>query len=236
MRILAGFIVGVLIIGTGSCSKEQVVKVYSFTYSFRDSLSGWEGGFADHPADTATYNLHASLDTLPYNINTDSTKKAIRLSGTNRSDDLFMFIKRKLTGLRKNTTYQVLLNVKLASNAPTNATGSGGAPGESVYVKVGASTTEPQSLLVDGFYAMNIDKGYQSEGGENMQVVGHVGVNDKTTSYAIITRFNSTTNPVIATTNEAGELWIIIGTDSGYEGTTTLYYTQVDVVLNQEGD
>lgn len=223
----------VLMIAVGSCSKEQVVKVYSFTYSFRDSLSGWEGGFADHPADTATYNLHADLDILPYNINTDSTKKSIRLSGTNRSDDLFMFIKRKLTGLRKNTTYQVLLNVKLASNAPTNATGAGGAPGESVYVKVGASTIEPQSLLVDGFYAMNIDKGYQSEGGENMKVVGHVGVNDKTTSYTIISRFNTTSNPVIATTNEAGELWLIIGTDSGYEGTTTLYYTQVDVVLNQ---
>ena len=236
MRILAILFVIVLMIGVGSCSKEQIVKVYSFTYSFRDSLSGWEGGFADHPADTATYHLHASLDTLPYNINADSTKKAIRLSGTNRSDDLFMFIKRKLTGLRKNTTYQVLLNVKLASNAPTNATGAGGAPGESVYVKVGASTIEPQSLLVDGFYAMNIDKGYQSEGGENMKVVGHVGVNDKTTSYTIISRFNTTSNPVIATTNEAGELWLIIGTDSGYEGTTTLYYTQVDVVLNQEGD
>lgn len=233
MRILAGSLVVILIVAASSCSKDQVTKLYSFTYSFRDSLSGWEGDFADYPEDSATYHLQAGLETLPYNINTDSTKKAIRLSGNNHSDDLFMFIKRKISGLRKNTTYQVLFNVKLASNAPTGTLGAGGAPGESVYVKVGASTIEPEKQLVDGFYTMNIDKGNQSTAGENMVVIGNIGVASTTVNYAIITRFNSSANAVYATTNDVGELWLIIGTDSGYEGITTLYYTQVDVYLNQ---
>ncbi|HMV07890.1 MAG TPA: hypothetical protein PK325_03555 [Cyclobacteriaceae bacterium] len=233
MRVLAGCLVLILIVAVNSCSKDQDTRLYSFTYSFRDSLSGWEADFADYPEDSATYHLQAGLETLPYNINTDSTKNAIRLSGNNHSDDLFMFIKRKLSGLRKNTTYQVLFNVKLASNAPTGTLGAGGAPGESVYVKVGASTIEPEKQLVDGFYVMNIDKGDQSTAGENMVVVGNIGVASTTVNYAIITRFNSSANAVYATTNDAGELWLIIGTDSGYEGITTLYYTQVDVYLNQ---
>lgn len=232
MRLLAGFLVVFVLMISASCSKEQDTKVYTFTFSFRDSLSGWEGDFADYPEDSSTYHLKASHDTLPFNINADSTRKAIRLSGINRSDDLFMFIKRKISGLRKNTPYEVLMNVKLASNVPTNAAGAGGAPGESVYVKVGASTVEPVRELVSGYYQMNIDKGNQSEGGENMVVVGHVGVADKTTNYTIISRFNNSTNPVYATSNELGELWLIVGTDSGYEGLTKLYYTQVDVYLN----
>jgi hypothetical protein len=232
MRVLAGFFVVFLIVASASCSKDQVTRLYSFTYSFRDSTSGWVGDFADYPEDSSTYHLKASHDTLPFNINADSTRKAIRLSGINRSDDLFMFIKRKISGLRKNTEYQILFSVKVASNAPTDAAGIGGAPGESVYLKVGASVVEPQRQLVDGFYLMNIDKGNQSEGGENMIVVGHIGVAASTVKYTVITRFNTTANGVYATSDDAGELWLIVGTDSGYEGTTTLYYTQVDVFLN----
>lgn len=233
MRALGSLIIVLLTVALISCSKDQEVKVYTFAYSFRDSLSGWETGFADYPEDTSEYHLQAGLDILAYSVNADSTRKAIRLSGINRSDDLFMFIKRKITGLRKNKTYEILLNVKLASNAPTGAVGAGGAPGESVYMKVGASTVEPVSELVQGYYTLNIDKGNQSASGENMVVVGHIGVASTTTKYTLINRYNTRTNAVVATANDAGELWVLVGTDSGYEGTTTLYYTQVDVSLNE---
>jgi hypothetical protein len=35
----------------------------------------------------------------------------------------------------------------------------------------------------------------------------------------------------VATTDESGTLWFIVGTDSGFEGMTTLYYDTVTVVL-----
>lgn len=232
MRLLKGSVVILLFVVAVSCSKDQEIRLYSFSFLFKDSLSGWEGGFADYPEDSTGYHLNAGLDTLPYEINTDSTKKGIRISGINQSDDLFMFIKRKIPGLQKNATYEVLFNIRLASNAPTGAAGVGGAPGESVYLKVGASSIEPESQLTDGFNIMNIDKGNQSGGGENMIVVGHIGVAATTTKYAVITRFNSSGSGVRATANDAGELWVIVGTDSGFEGETTLYYTQVDVFLN----
>ena len=232
MRVLKGLWVILFLGVVFSCLPEQEVRLYSVSYIFKDSASGWEGGFADYPVDTTGYHLKAGLDTLPYNLNADSTKKAILLSGINGSDDLFMFMKRKVSGLR-NTTYELLLNVRFASNAPTGAVGAGGAPGESVYVKVGGSTIEPQAEIVDGYYRLNIDKGNQSAGGENMIVIGHVGVASTTTKYTLVVRNNNTSNGLYVTTNSDGELWLIVGTDSGFEGKTALYYTQVDVLFNQ---
>lgn len=232
MRVLKGLLVLLFAAAMVSCLPEQEVKIYYISYFFKDSLSGWEGDFADYPEDSTGYHLKVGLDTLPINLNADSTKKAFRISGINNNDDLFMFIKRKVSGLRKNATYEVLFNVRLASNAKTGVI-EGEAPGESVYVKVGASTIEPQKELVEDSYQLNIDKGNQSEGGENMVVVGHVGVATTTVNYTIIIRNNSSSNAIYATTNDAGELWLIVGTDSGYEGQTTLYYTQIDILFNQ---
>src|SRR5688572_12972569 len=117
----------------GACSlPEQEIRVFSVSYIFNNSEEGWVGDFADYPeGDSIAYELLVKRDTIPG----DSTKKGLLISGKNESDDLFMFIKRKITGLRPNTTYALLFNVKVSSNAPTGAVGIGGAPGESVFVK-----------------------------------------------------------------------------------------------------
>lgn len=238
MRVFKGFLVALFALLVVSCLPEQEVRIYSASYFFTDSVSasvaGWTGDFADYPVDSTGYHLYVELDTLPFSINSDSTKKGLRISGVNGSDDLFMFIKKKVSGLRKNTTYEILFNVRFASNAPAGAVGIGGGPGESVYVKVGASTVEPEKKLVDDYYQLNIDKGNQAEGGENMIVIGHIAVAVTTPQkYALIVRNNNASNGVYATTDDRGELWLIVGTDSGFEGQTTLYYTQVDVLFNQ---
>lgn len=205
--------------------------MYTMQFPFAESDQGWTGGFADHPIDTTGYHLHFELDTLPYKVNPDSTKKGLLLSGINGSDDLFMFIKRKVSGLQRNTTYQLLFNVRLASKAPTGTTG--GAPGESVYVKVGGVTEEPTTQIVSGYYRLTIDKGNHAEGGLNMLPIGHIGVSTTTVDYALINRSNGRSNSVEVTTDSEGALWLIVGTDSGFEGKTTVYYTQVDVMFNE---
>lgn len=233
MRVLKFFAVVLFAVSMVSCLPDQEVKIYAGSFFFTDSLSGWEGDFADYPLDATGYDLEVGLDTLPYNLNADSTKKAIRISGNNLNSDLFMFIKRRVSGLRKNKTYEVLFNVRLASNAPTGEV-DGSAPGGSVYVKVGASTIEPiKELTEDNHYRLNIDKGNQAEGGEDMVVVGNIGVASTTTQYTLIVRNNNSSNAVYATADSEGALWLIVGTDSGFMGTTTLYYTQIDVLFNE---
>ena len=51
--------------------------------------------------------------------------------------------------------------------------------------------------------------------------------------YQLIKRTNSQT-PFSAKANDKGELWLIVGTDSGFEGLTTLYYTQIKASLTKQ--
>jgi len=217
-----------------SCNfPEQQISVFSITYDLSLLDTGWVGDFADYPeGDSIAYELMVKNDTVPTGTSVNSTKKALLISGNNHSDDLFMFIKKKVTGLRPNTTYEILFNVKVFSNAPTGEVGIGGAPGESVYLKAGATLIEPQKELQDGMYRMNIDTGIQAEEGADMINIGNVGVSSSTINFTLITRNNSSANGFILTTDADGELWLIIGTDSGFEGTTTLYYSQIDVLFN----
>ena len=199
---------------------------------FSAGLVGWTGDFADYPTgpnDSAFYELRFEYTNRPSNLG--PTQKAILLSGNNHSDDLFMFIKKKVAGLKPNTEYILVFEVEFASNAEKNAVGVGGAAGESVYVKVGASGIEPRKIMEEGFYRLNIDKGNQSNSGSDMITIGNIAVDSQV--YNLVTQSNSNQNfQFRATSNGSGELWLIVGTDSGFEGTTTLYYTKVNVVFS----
>lgn len=202
----------------------------TFLFDFERDAEGWEGGIADFPKDEDPGMLEFAFthEHLPAEI--DEEWKAMRISGRNLSDDLFMFMKKQLTGLKPNHSYQVTFEIELASQYPEASTGIGGSPGASVYLKAGGSPTEPIPVEEGGDIRMNIDKGNQSEGGTAMQVLGTIGIPGEEPRYQLITRDNLE-NPIEITTDSTGSLWLIIGTDSGFEGTTTLYYNSVEVVL-----
>ena len=227
-------IVFLIMVGMAGCDLEadQGINLYADVYDFNNGQQGWEADFTDYPAstqDSLTYELTFSYTNLPSNL---GSRKGIMMSGKNYSDDLFMFMKKKVAGLAPNTYYTIVFEVELASNAPTGAVGIGGAPGEGVYLKAGAVSIEPRKVIDGSSYTLNVDKGNQSESGSNLVVLGHIGVAPNTTEYTLITRSNeTTTTPFIARTNNLGELWIIVGTDSGFEGTTTVYYTKLGIVF-----
>jgi hypothetical protein len=84
-----------------------------------------------------------------------------------------------------------------------------------------------------GNHRLNVDKGEQASGGANAQVLGDItnGSTDCTTpSYRSITRDNRST-PFHITSDDQGQLWLLVGTDSGFEGITALYYDTIRVVL-----
>jgi hypothetical protein len=221
----------------GACELSQEIAVFSISYDFTESANGWTGDFADYPeGDSLNFELFYKHDTLPTNLNVEATKSALHLSGLNGSDDLFMFVKKQVTGLRPSTTYTILFNIRLASDAPTGAVGIGGAPGESVFLKAGATTNEPYKVLQEGNYIMNINKGNQAESGSDMIVLGNIAVAATTSQFTYITRNNTSSSAFYATTDSSGQLWLIVGTDSGFEGKTTIYYTQIDVLFNEVED
>jgi hypothetical protein len=175
------------------------------------------------------YQLQFSHSNLPLPLNT--TDGAIRQSGVNRSDDLFMFIKKKITGLTPNRIYTVDVKLDFATNVARNMIGVGGSPGEGVKIKAGAVPIEPINMLntTENWYRMNIDKGNQSIGGSDMKVIGDFGNGTDQNVYKI--KQLTTAIPLNVKANQQGEIWLVIGTDSGFEGITTIYYNSIQIVI-----
>jgi hypothetical protein len=225
LTVLAG------LFGCDLSSDTSGILVFSHSFDFGEAQDNWEADFTDFPAgiDSSSYELKFAYTDRPPNL---GNKKSMMLSGNNHSDDLFMFMKRKISDLSPNTDYTLVFEVELASNAPKGLAGIGGAPGESVFLKAGATSTEPKKVIVDNQYTLNVNKGNQSDPGEIAIVLGDIAVSYDTQDYALITRNNTEKSPFIVRSNSKGEIWLIVGTDSGFEGTTTVYYTRVNVVFS----
>lgn len=231
-RFVGVFLLAILVCGCSIDDDSPQMSVHTASFDFNQSYEGWEADFADLPSgmdDSSFYELKFAYTALPANL---GNRKALMLSGNNHSDDLFMFLKTKITGLIPNTSYNIFFEVELASNAPENSVGAGGSPGKSVYLKAGASAIEPKKTVESDHYVLNIDKGNQSTSGANAIVIGDIAIPSSSTEYTLISRNNASDPYFIGKTNGAGELWIIIGTDSGFEGTTTVYYTKVNIVFS----
>src|ERR1700733_9078006 len=205
-------------------------------FSFSTDYDHWEGDFTDYPVDgESVYELGWGWENLPASIICENgmvLEKGLFLSGNNHSDDLFMFARRKIEGLKPQTWYAVNVSILIESNVAENVIGIGGSPGESVYFKVGASTEEPQKVLINGFYHLTIDKGNQSQGGQNAAVVGNLAnaaVDPGDPKY--LPKALCTENALLVETNQQGEIWIFLGTDSGFEGTTKFYIAQITLQI-----
>jgi hypothetical protein len=207
------------------------------SFRFDKDKAGWDGGFVDLPVDydKSAYELEFSYKDIPM---TNKTDKGLFLRGQNRSDDLFMFITKKLneeTGLKPNASYKAELSFDLATNVASGMMGIGGSPGTGVIVKAGIVNTEPKILEGDHnsskFYLLNIDIGNQTEPGKDLTVLGNVEkVDSEDESY----QYKSFRHSFDITTNENGECFVVIGTDSGFEGLTQLYYTNIKLVFAEK--
>ena len=201
------------------------------TFDFEDDAEGWTVGFADLPVrfDRPTFDLDYGHRPLPDGL----SGSGIFVQGHNRSDDLFMFLKRQVGGLRPDTSYVVSVSIDLATNVAAGLIGIGGAPGESVFVKAGASTIEPTVEEGDNQHLrMNIDKGNQSRGGESMVVLGNVAHPEVRGSEYRIKTLDNSDAPLMVDTDSEGRVWLIVGTDSGFEGLTALYYSGINYTLD----
>jgi hypothetical protein len=213
------------------------------SFDFRNGGLGWQAGFSDYPPATdknGFYELMAEIRSLPPELGASGT--GFYIQGNNHSDDLFMFLKRRLDssdGIVSGQTYQVTFTLVFASSAPSGCAGVGGPPGEGVFLKAGASPAEPLALLgpissdprVSPNLRMNVDKSNQSQGGIAASVTGNIANGQPCDPgphpFVSIQRTHQHTSLVNASSK--GELWLLVGTDSGFEALTALYFQRIDV-------
>jgi hypothetical protein len=205
---------------------------------FTDGSEGWAADISDFTEATRPDDFVAETGVAPSGF--DPSSGYFHLAAGNRSDDLFMFLRRSLgveEGLVGSTPYRISFTVEFASDAPTGCAGIGGAPGEAVYLKVGASDTEPAPVGTDDGVRLSVDKGNQSGSGADVEVAGDIAnglpcdeaLDQDPVPYIDVTRQHDLGEPV--TTAPDGTLWLLVGTDSGFEGRTSLYYDRIVVTL-----
>ena len=193
----------------------------TITANFATDSGGWIGGKADYSESTTPLDVITAPGVLPAPL----SGSGYRLSGTNKSDDLFIYTKKYFTGLRPGARYHVAFQVKLATSAPMDCTGVGGAPGESVYVTAGATAQEPKTVKdTSGENVVNIDRGNQGTGGSQALVLGNIA---STNSNCAAPMFEfKTLTPATTLTAQAdaqGGLWLHTGIDSGFEAYSVVY-------------
>ena len=187
------------------------------------AVDGWKAVFAEYPeGEEEFYELESGQKNLPEPL--DKTKKAFMLSGNNHSDALQMWLVKQLSGLAASAKYTIETEVELASKYPDGSVGIGGSPGNAVHLVSHFST---------GGYTLEKKQGSNiqlvlSKTEEISDVVASIDLGD----YQLITRKKSS-SPEYVRTDSQGKLWAIVGTWSGFEGISTLYYTRIKITLTR---
>lgn len=204
-------------------------------WSFASTAQGFTGGYTDYIRGMeAGIGFQSGWSALPSPL----SGAGFKLSGNNASDDLWMFASRGLTsashGIVANALYDVTMTVWVASNAPSGCIGTGGAPGESVWLKGNVVATQPGAIVSGDEVLFNIAKGNQSEIGPAALSFGNLANGDSCDNpprYRLLQRTATRPTPVRATST--GKLWVYFGSDSGFESRSTYFIDQIRVTLTR---
>jgi hypothetical protein len=225
-------LLAVIILATlAGCSSPED-STLNLEFDFRNGSLDWKAGFAQYsPEMEDIMELEAGIRPLPPELGIDGTGYYLR--GMNRSDDLVMFLRHCLgpeDGIVPGKQYRITIRVMFASNAPSGAVGIGGPPGEAVVLWGGAAPEEPEVYLDGPSYKVRLSKeAVLSPMGDIANGLPAEEVDLRNPPYVLLERECELEEPVSATSE--GELWIMVGTRSGFEGSTALYYQSIAVTL-----
>jgi hypothetical protein len=200
------------------------------TFDFAQGNGGWLTDIADYSPATAPSDVITEIRTLPAPL----SGSGYYFYGTNRSDDLFIYGKTKVTGLANSVTYRVFVDVEFATDVPSGCVGVGGSPGESVWIVAAASPGEPLTIFNGSDYRVNIDRGNQSQGGARGLVLGNIANSVPacgTRRWETKTVVTPTSSTFSVTSDERGAIWLLVGMDSGFESLSRIYLRRVIVRL-----
>ncbi|MFL0355712.1 hypothetical protein ACI5KX_04470 [Erythrobacter sp. GH1-10] len=205
--------------------------IVTLEFDFAAVGSEWTSGIAEF-GDRARVNFETGVETVPPDL---STRTGLKLAGTNVTDDLAMFTWRRIINLEANRLYRIETRLELASNVPPGCIGAGGAPGESVFVKAGASASQPG---VDAQQQLSVDKANQSQSGSEAVVIGDLAVPGAGTCssgvFAAKTIEGAASDAPIVSSNANGELWLIVLSDSGFEARSEWYLLNARFTLTPQ--
>lgn len=208
------------------------------TWNLDAGARGFEALFLDYPdGEEDFYELDSGQRAL---TGAWAQRSGFLISGNNHSDDLMMVVMRPLDGLEPGARYNVELEMQFATNVPSGCVGVGGSPGESVYMRLGASTGKPGfEIADDGHRRATLDLGQQAQPGADALSVGDManalsdawcGMTDRPWQFK---RVSTAGQGFEVTADDNGRIWVYGLSDSAFEATTTWYLTELTVHLDR---
>ena len=205
---------------------------------FAQGDEGWTSLFTNYPpGEEAFYEIDSGIRPVPSPLN----GSGFLLTANNHSDDINMHLVREVIGLVPGARYRASFRVTFATNVPSGCAGVGGSPGEGVTVHAAASTERPR--VASDRYGLSLAEGYQPvhefDSWYRAFGIGDVanGRSCDTTpiddSYVLKT-LTSAADHASVTADELGQAWLLVGTRSGFEATSALYYTRIEADLVPE--
>ena len=218
----------------GSLAAAVSADSSSVKFDFETDVAGFTPIYADYPCSEGVeefYEFQHDYGKVPI----DGAGNGIFISGNNHSDDLFMGYVKALGGFSPARTYHFTVSFQLATDVEGGMVGVGGSPGESVTVKCGVTPTEPAALPIEdggvAYVRLNLDAGRQSNGGRDMVAVGNMAKeeNNRPGEYEV----KEFTAEFDTAANVLGEVYLVIGTDSAFEATTSYYLDDISVTWEE---
>lgn len=211
--------------------RNQTILEGCYDYEFDAEDREIKGIVADVPKNYMKDNFYE----YSYEIvdSFDQEGKAIQIIGNNHSDDMFIGFYRGVKGLEPNSEYLFKLRFDLGTNVPRGMMGIGGSPGTSVYVKAGFVSEEPK-LGTDELNHIrfeNVDKANQSQSGKDLHFL--TNMEKASDDYTEAFEYKTIAHYFRATTDDNGVVFLLIGTDSGFEGKTEVYYRDVKLTVRE---
>lgn len=207
----------------------ELAGATSRSFDFRQGDHGWIGGFANVPVGLSPeeWQLDAGLHQLPPELGAGT---GYMMQGDNRSAELMMFLKKNLgpnDGVEPGRVYRVRFTIDFGSNMAGDVWLGG-----PVELLAGVSSDEPRVVPVDGILRLTT-KSEKAAIGAETTMLGDISTGQHLGSgeppYVALSR--SGTVEVTARADESGNLWLMVGTRSGFEGFTRLFYRRITATL-----
>jgi len=191
------------------------------TIDFNTGIDEWRSDVADYGDKDRPTEVASGWRDLPAPL----SGKGYYLAAHNNSDDVLTYVTRQLHGFVKNAQYNVTFELRYATDAGTGCAGVGGSRGDSVYMVAAANYFNINTVQQpDLRYRVNLDRGNQGTSGTQGKVLGTQGVAGLGCAggtWASTTRKSS--EPIVVRADTDGNFWIMLGADSGFEGTNAVY-------------
>jgi hypothetical protein len=204
------------------------------TFDFESSDQLWDGGISDYPLD---YEDSTEFVVVNQQLNYSSSVydgNGMTISAYNPHGDLFYYFKRKVTGLRASTEYNVDFDFLVFSKIDSANVD----PSQDIFLKVGAVNFEPRIIEIKSgesqvYLSLNVDKG-PDNGDSGSEMINVGSIKEFTSVEAEAISGNTFDEDIRVQSDATGAIWLLIGVDSGLESELTFslaaitaYYSEI---------